>query len=147
MAEIDALAFLDKVKEVTGAEKVTWVGHSQGATQMLYGLASAELQKEFQKRVNLVVALAPITRLDHLKSELILALTNGVLKWFLNLLGTHEVFGALWGELNKVECGLLRTWCEYGLTWIDASTLEYDDKKRLQVYQGHLPAGGSLRSL
>lgn len=43
MAEIDALAFLDKIKEETGVEKVTWVGHSQGATQVLYGLASPKL--------------------------------------------------------------------------------------------------------
>lgn len=88
-----------------------------------------------------------MTRLDNTESELILTLANGVVRWFVDLLGTHEVYGAFWGELNKVQCGLFRSWCEYGLTWTDTKSVTYDDKKRLQVYQGHLPAGGSLRSL
>ena len=40
MADHDALDNLAYVTNATGVEKVTWIGHSQGNTQMFYGLSS-----------------------------------------------------------------------------------------------------------
>ena len=54
---------IDFVRRKTGIDKLTYIGHSQGTTQMFYALAT---HHEFwKKRLNLFVALAPVV---HLKS-------------------------------------------------------------------------------
>jgi hypothetical protein len=73
MAEQDGKAFLDKITAETGQAKVTWVGHSQGSTQMFYGLADDKLRTYYQDKINLFVALAPVTNLVHMQSEFIKA--------------------------------------------------------------------------
>jgi len=55
---LDVPAALDAVREATGAARVLWVGHSQGA---LLGLAAASL---YPARIAGVVALAPPIRFD-----------------------------------------------------------------------------------
>ena len=44
MAKYDLPAMIVKIKLMTGAEKVAYIGYDQGATQMLYGLAHWEEQ-------------------------------------------------------------------------------------------------------
>ena len=44
MAKYDLPALIVKIKLMTGAEKVAYIGYDQGATQMLYGLAHWEAQ-------------------------------------------------------------------------------------------------------
>ena len=39
MGIYDQPAFIDKILEVTGKDKVTYVGFSNGTAQMFYGLA------------------------------------------------------------------------------------------------------------
>ena len=52
----------------TGVEKLTYLGHSQGTSQMYYGLATN--QDFFLKRVNLFVALAPVVRMQDTRTSL-----------------------------------------------------------------------------
>ena len=40
MGEYDAPAQVDFVREHTGAEKLTYIGHSQGTSQMFYGISA-----------------------------------------------------------------------------------------------------------
>ena len=52
----------------SGAKKVTYIGHSQGTSQMFYALAN---NLDFIKqRVNLFVAFAPIARMTHVSAKL-----------------------------------------------------------------------------
>jgi len=68
MGIYDLPAEIDYVLGVTGQEKLSYVGHSEGTTQMFIG---ASLNQEyFKSKVNLFVALAPITRIGHVKSSL-----------------------------------------------------------------------------
>ena len=48
---------IDVVLEVTGAEKLTYIGHSQGTAQMFYGMS--QLTDYYSKRIERFVALAP----------------------------------------------------------------------------------------
>ena len=48
---------------MSGASKLTYVGHSQGTTQMFYELSKN--QDWINERVNLFVALAPIANMKH----------------------------------------------------------------------------------
>lgn len=46
----------------TGADNLTYIGHSQGTTQMLSALS--EDAEFFRERVNLFIFLAPVARVD-----------------------------------------------------------------------------------
>lgn len=68
MGDFDAPAQIDYVRAFTGNQKVTYVAHSQGTSQMFYQLAKPK--NAWSDKLNLFVALAPVTRLDHSKAEL-----------------------------------------------------------------------------
>jgi len=63
MGKYDQPAFLDYITERTGHEKVAYIGHSQGTTQMFYALA--ENPEYFKSKISLFVALGPVTKLSH----------------------------------------------------------------------------------
>jgi pimeloyl-ACP methyl ester carboxylesterase len=54
----DLPATLDYISEVTGFEKIAYIGHSMGTTEMFYGLAA--LPDYFNMRLSIFVALAPV---------------------------------------------------------------------------------------
>ena len=54
----DVPSQIEQIRTLTGAEKVTYVGHSQGNASMFYGLAKREAEY-FSHVLNRVVALAP----------------------------------------------------------------------------------------
>ena len=56
-AKYDQLVFIDKVLEVSGKDKVTWLGYSLGTSTMFYGLGINTPYLE--SKVNRFVALAP----------------------------------------------------------------------------------------
>ena len=58
LAQYDLPAEIDKIIEVTGEPKVTYVGISQGTFLMFYGLAEFE-EEYFAQTVNKFIALAP----------------------------------------------------------------------------------------
>ena len=61
LGKYDAPAQIDFVRHKTGQDKVTWIGHSQGTTQMFTALA--ENFGGMRDKINLFVALCPITNL------------------------------------------------------------------------------------
>lgn len=67
MGLYDLPAMFDKVTDVTGVEKLSYIGHSQGTTQMFYALA--ETQEYIASKVNVFVAFAPITKIANTDSE------------------------------------------------------------------------------
>ena len=72
MAEQDLPTFIDFVLEETGYEKLSYVGHSEGTTQMFLG---ASLNPDyFNQKVNLFVALAPVANTATIDSPLLLAM-------------------------------------------------------------------------
>ena len=57
----DAPAQIDYIREKTGQEKVTYVGHSNGTTQFFHALASPNEDPDFwKKRINMFVAFNPV---------------------------------------------------------------------------------------
>jgi len=58
MGKSDVPAALDKIIEVTGNPKVSYVGFSQGTSQLLYGLASQPVNRIADK-LDRAVLLAP----------------------------------------------------------------------------------------
>ena len=65
----DAPAQIDFVRKFTGQDKITYVGHSEGNTQMWSALA--ENHGNLQDKLNLFVALAPAASMKYCKNKLI----------------------------------------------------------------------------
>ena len=65
MGRYDLPAFLIKIKQITKQSKVAYIGHGQGTTQMLYGLAHYEKQF-FKQHVSKTILLAPCVMMDTL---------------------------------------------------------------------------------
>lgn len=62
MGLYDVPSFINFIKEKTGQKKVTYVGHSEGTTQMFVG--TSLIPEFYESKVDLFVALAPVVRLD-----------------------------------------------------------------------------------
>ena len=92
----DLPAFIDHILAKTGQEKLTYIGHSQGTTAMFLGAA---LNPEyFEQKVNLFVALGPITVLKNIRVP---SLKKMAPKWapiefFANKVGAWNLFDANW---------------------------------------------------
>ena len=68
MGLYDAPAFIDHIRNETGQSKVSYIGHSQGTSQMFSAMSQ---DHEFWKeRLNVFIALAPVTKLTYTGSEL-----------------------------------------------------------------------------
>ena len=57
----DVPAMIDYELKITGRKNLTWIGHSQGTSQMFAALSTD--QAKYVDKINLFVALAPIARL------------------------------------------------------------------------------------
>ena len=62
LAEYDVRSQVDKVLEVTGMEKLTYIGYSRGTAQVFLALAMD--QAYYSSRINKVIALAPCMYLE-----------------------------------------------------------------------------------
>eukprot|EP00356_Strombidium_inclinatum_P005623 CAMPEP_0170493504 /NCGR_PEP_ID=MMETSP0208-20121228/14004_1 /TAXON_ID=197538 /ORGANISM="Strombidium inclinatum, Strain S3" /LENGTH=248 /DNA_ID=CAMNT_0010769439 /DNA_START=191 /DNA_END=937 /DNA_ORIENTATION=+ len=113
MGRFDAPAQVDYIRASTGVDKVSFIGHSQGTAQMFYAIPSRE--DFWKERLNLFVALAPITRLDHTKSTIFkqMAKHYKVLTSMTNLAHIYDFFGPLSQEATKIACGLIPAFCQF----------------------------------
>ena len=59
----DAPKQVDLVRNITGSDKIAYVGHSQGVSQLIWGMAANG--SFWEERLNLFVGLAPVTRLEN----------------------------------------------------------------------------------
>jgi len=147
MAEFDAPAMLDFILESTGREKLTYIGHSTGNTQMFYNFTRPN-KKFFTSRVNLFVALAPVTRVQNIKPWFFrwLASETDWIKWATDTFGWYEIFGFYANERSRLVCGVTPSVCTNLEGMFLTSDPKYEDPDRFEVYMGHIPGGTSLKA-
>jgi len=95
---------IDYELKTTGRKNLTWIGHSQGTSQMFAALSTNE--DKYANKINLFVALAPIARMKDVKGAAIMAdsdvstaLVEAAMK-----LGVLEIFGPTWTDNYKFVC-------------------------------------------
>ena len=147
MGEYDAPAQIDYVRNTTGIDKVTYMGHSQGTSQMFYAVSAH--QEFWKERLNLWIALAPVTKLDHTKSDLFLlfAQFTSIIQEAANLLHVWSILGGPSNAASKLICGTIPDICLFGESFLITQDPSLDDKDRFAVYMSHFPAGASVQSL
>ena len=69
LGKYDQPAMISYILRRTGAPNLSYIGHSQGTTQMFSALS--ENSEFFRERVNLFVMLAPVTRVDRCQNSTI----------------------------------------------------------------------------
>lgn len=67
VGQYDIPAMMDKIQEVTGAQKIFYVGFSMGTTSFF---AMANTRPEYQDKLYMANLLAPVAYVDHMTSPL-----------------------------------------------------------------------------
>lgn len=129
--QYDVPAMVKYILKTTENEdgKVTWIGHSEGTTQMFIGLSDPKTKDYLNAHIERFIALAPITYLnqvasDNLKEaakfeELVLVATE--------VYGLYEMFtgpcvpDAKWDELKDFACKKLGFLCPTENSGLDPS--------------------------
>lgn len=147
MGDYDAPAQIDFVRKHTGVDKVTYVGHSQGTTQMFYQLAKPG--NDWKDKLNLYVALAPVTRLDHSTSQLFvyLAKVGNELRDLLYAIHVYHLLDGWQSSVMQAACKVLPPLCQLAEGFLITKDPLLDDPNRFNVYMGHFPAGASVQAL
>lgn len=104
LGKYDAPAQIDFVRSVTGHDKISYIGHSQGTSQMFSALA--EGHGNLKDKINLFVALCPITNLG-LSSAGFMdfgAKWYGILESTFNSLNIRQIKGPGWNRLSIALC-------------------------------------------
>lgn len=138
MGQYDLKAELDYVTSYTKYEKVAYIGHSQGTSQMFYGTAMFE--DYFASKVNLFVALGPVTKIPHSKdfipwtSKHIYFMTQ----WASEKFGVYHLGSDLKGQPWKTEaqfkfCKATGTLCLKLQDWIMNTDPLTEDTERFYV--------------
>lgn len=69
MGEHDLPAVITYIRKVTAQQKIAYIGHSQGTSEMYYALATNE--DFFADKISVFIALGPVMKLTHCKSSLL----------------------------------------------------------------------------
>ena len=146
MGEYDDTANIDYILNHTGQKKVAaYIGHSQGTSQMFYALSAHP--DYWQERLNLFVALAPVTSLHNTGSGMlkILSKFETELNAVSSLLHVYSIFepGAA-SFVTSEFCKFLPSVCNEIQLFFSSTDPTLDDQDRFQVYMGHYPSGASI---
>jgi hypothetical protein len=133
----------------TGQSKLAFVGHSEGATTMLTSLTT-ERAEWFKDRISIFVAIASVSRMDHMKSTLLRVLGSSSIPFnIIKSLGIKEWFdpNILWTTLFNHICNYVIQICEFNMMTISDGKPSVNDRDAFRIYMGHFPGGLSVKTL
>jgi pimeloyl-ACP methyl ester carboxylesterase len=143
----DDRANIDFIRAQTGKEKISVIAHSEATASFWAGMS--QYPTWYSEKVNVLIALGPISKLDNIKTTLLKSLANGYSIGLIKLFGIHEFFSVnFWTKLwFKNICGLVPQICRYSTSTISDGDTSVDDLSALRTYYGHYPNGISVKSL
>ncbi|ESO93372.1 hypothetical protein LOTGIDRAFT_161944 [Lottia gigantea] len=147
MGRYDFPAMIDYALKLSGKSSLYYVGHSQGTTQAFAHLSQ---NPEFEKKIDIFFALAPVATVGHMKSPIryLSDLPDEALYF---VLGRKDFLPNL--DLIKVladtvcEDKSLRFLCSNLLFLIAGYDTKNLNNTRLPVYLNHTPAGSSVQDI
>jgi pimeloyl-ACP methyl ester carboxylesterase len=153
MGQYDVKANIAFVLAFTGQAKLTYVGHSQGTSQMFAALGDPATAPLINSKVSKFIALAPVVycsnfsnkffwRLAHSTILIDAAETFGIDQWLPGACSTSSAQS----EFEKFVCELDPIMCDWVISLLDYNP-KYDNEKRMPFFVQHNPSGTSLRCL
>eukprot|EP01017_Pseudomicrothorax_dubius_P048725 TRINITY_DN892_c0_g1_i1.p1 TRINITY_DN892_c0_g1~~TRINITY_DN892_c0_g1_i1.p1 ORF type:complete len:414 (+),score=86.80 TRINITY_DN892_c0_g1_i1:66-1307(+) len=143
----DQPAHFSYITRVTGQEKINYIGHSQGTTQMFAALADREAT--VVRHIDKFIALAPVVHMKFITNDFmnIGAISRiGFLAQALNM-NEFAAFKPKGAVFSAKVCKAFPKVCEaqqWALTDADPSNINLD---RWPVFKAHQPAGTSRQCL
>lgn len=143
----DLPAMIDFVLEKTGEQQLAYIGHSQGTTSFFVMCSE---RPEYNQKISLMIALAPIAPMSHAKSPLarILAPYHYYLIVLVKLFKIFEVFPTsieyqyLENAVCEIGNGII---CSTVLFMFTGFDYEQINKPNLPVVFSHAPSGASAQ--
>jgi len=150
MARIDTPTFIDFILDTTKHSTLSYIGHSEGTTQMFMG---ASLMPEYYNaRINVFAALAPVASTANIPSTPIRLAANhiGLIEFQLvDVLRMFNLFSPMPDAAAGVVllCNMLSLFgvCEY----FNHTLLNHhgvDNPDRFDVYMSNVPSGAGYRT-
>lgn len=145
MGQYDIPAEIDYVLETTGAQTLTYIGHSQGTTQM-YALLSEF--PAFGSKLNLYVGLGPVATVRNVTLSL-LKIVNCT--EFVDLLAKHHIYDIMPYTDAPVfvyeACRVFGLVCSSVVEYLTDLISSNDNTPRFPVILAHEPGGTSIQNL
>ena len=138
----DVPSFIDFILAKTGLETLSYIGHSQGTTQMF--LAASMNPDYFAEKINVFVALAPVASTQYLKVKSLRAAANHIhLCTFLltDVLSYYSWFAPMYlgSEAIDAFCLIEKDLCRNFMSHLLNPAL--DNVDRFEMGVSDLPAG------
>lgn len=136
---------MEHIKETTGLANMTIVGHSQGTSEIFYGLSRNT--KYFKDNVNLFVGLGPLTVLtDTSPTNIYLVKFAAEFRPVLADLGIFDMASeAQTHAFFTNVCGFWIEACLVGTQFVATSNILPLNTERTRAFFGHYPAGSSVK--
>jgi len=151
LGNYDLPAMIDHVLNQTNAEKIQYIGHSQGTTSFW---AMCAQRPEYCNKIISMQALAPVAYLDYAKCPLIVALgpLSHSIEKLTKLMGWHEFLTnnevmALAGQKLCKDEAVTQELCSNIVFLIAGYDSDQLNKSSLPAFLGHFPAGASSKQL
>lgn len=151
MGQYDVPAILDYVTTATDQAQVPVVGHSMGNTMMM---VMGALRPEYSRLVSVHVALAPTVFLQHAQSPVLkgLAALAPTVSTLTAMLGVHSLRPTLTlnealKQLCREEAVVTQRICKNAAFMLLGFDAEQLNATMFPVIMGHVPSGGSTRTL
>lgn len=153
MALYDIPANIKFVLEKTNQEKLTWIGHSQGTTQMFAALSDPKTSDYVNNHIEKFIALGPVVFLANQRSNLLgdLAKIPGF-EELSKLFKIYDIFPGPCSETSaqakfqSAVCKLAQSFCSALLSVADANPV-YDNTNELNYFSKHYPSGDSVKCI
>ena len=147
MGQYDLPATINFITNLTKVSKISFVGHSQGTSQLFSALSTNITY--YNSKINGFVALGPVTNIKYTSSFLLSLTIKFHTENVAKLLGINEILrgpedsDSIIGYLCKYFTSL----CKGVLSLIADSHPDDDDMNKFVDYMGHFPSGTSLKAL
>jgi len=142
-ASIDLPSMVDYVLNQTSQSQLYYIGHSQGTVMAFAGLSE---NMELQKKIKMVFALGPITRMVHVNKVVTwVASWRSKMAFFWRLFGTTEFFPDEHG--TGKFCYWFPSICTKMMGVFVGVDETFLNKTRISVYLAHTPAGTCVKNM
>lgn len=144
LGKFDQPALFSYILKHTGNSSLTYIGHSQGTTQMFAGLS---MNSDFFKgKINLAVMLAPVATVHNASAKLLQKnADNEKLMSMLKMMGPEIMPNPnVEGKLSSAFIKLAGNG-KIALSFVSDSNPGLLSQTGLETYMGHFPAGASFK--
>jgi len=144
----DDRANIEFIRTHTGQNKISVIAHSEATAAFWVGMS--QYPTWYEERVNILISLGPVSKLDNIKTLLLKSLgANSLAISLVKSFGIHEFFYPnFWTNVwFSTICGAFPQICRFSTYLISDGDTSVDNLESLRNYYGHYPAGISVKSL